>query len=214
VSSRAIEFAGVLLVAVVYPTLYELAVGSAGPPTAPLMLVTMPLYAGMAAVIGALLMRGPGRPLRPREEWRGWGQQLMLCVPLLLGIWLVDVMVTDALRRLGVPTHPTAWDAAFSDAAVVAVFPVTAFFAALYEELVFRAYLLTRLKAWMGSAPALLLSALCFAAIHSSYSPRERATLFVAGLLYGVGWLGTRSLVALVAAHWAHNMVVMLLAKH
>ena len=212
-SSRAIEFAGVLLAAVVYPALSELDVSSADPPTAARMLLTMPLDLGMAALLGALLIRGPGHPLRPREEWRSWRSQLALAVSLMFGFWVVDMMFNIVLRRLGIPDYPSAWAAAFSDATVVAVFPVTTLVGVFYEEVFFRAYLLTRLSAWVGSAPALLLSALCFAAVHISYSPLGRTSVFFFGLLYGVAWLGTRSLTALVLAHWGHDVLVLLLAR-
>ena len=102
------------------------------------------------------------------------------------------------------------WTAALSDSSVVTVFVATAPIAALYEEVVFRAYLLTRLAAWVGSASAVILSALCFAAIHRGYAPREQASAFFVGLLYGGGWLGTRSLLGLAGAHMIYNLLTLL----
>jgi membrane protease YdiL (CAAX protease family) len=212
-ATRTLELLGVLLVTVAYPTLLELHPRSADPPTAADMLLSMPLDAGLAVLLSALLMRGPGHPLRPREEWKRWRSQLALAVSLMFGIWIVDTMFWIVMRRIGLPDYPTPWAAAFKDPVVARLFPITMLVGVLYEEVLFRAYLLTRLTASMGSAPALLLSALCFAAVHTSYSPAARMSVFLFGLLYGVSWLGTRSLTALVCAHWGHDMLVTLMER-
>jgi membrane protease YdiL (CAAX protease family) len=83
------------------------------------------------------------------------------------------------------------------------------FFAAAYEEVVFRAYLIARLSLVLRRpAWAVLLAAALFALAHG-YPPNSTLTVFVFGVVYGFVYLWSRSLPRLVFAHWIYNLAVM-----
>jgi len=80
---------------------------------------------------------------------------------------------------------------------------------ALGEEVFFRGFLLTLLAQSLGPGPGLLLAALVFALSHPI--PDRRAWLyplyvFLAGLLFGLAYLATGSLVPGILAHFLYNL--------
>jgi uncharacterized protein len=80
---------------------------------------------------------------------------------------------------------------------------------AVFEELVFRGVVLRYLELWLGSWPALALSALAFGAYHYLYGPQPPALLaerVLAGLLLGAAYLLTRRLWASIGLHCAVNV--------
>lgn len=83
--------------------------------------------------------------------------------------------------------------------------------APLFEELLFRGFLLEGLRhAPLGGAGAVIVTSLLWAAIHVQYGAYEIATISVLGVLLAVARLHTRSLFTPLAMHAANNLVAML----
>ena len=85
--------------------------------------------------------------------------------------------------------------------------------AAIGEELIFRAFLISRLQALWGEGRAatvfaIITQAIWFGAAHVYLGPRGVATATVIGLLYGAVYVGTgRQLPVLVLAHGATDSI-------
>lgn len=83
--------------------------------------------------------------------------------------------------------------------------------APVFEEFIFRAWLLERLTRVMRDWMALLVSTGAFAAIHFPSSAFEWLNLFLVGLVFGLLWLRTRSLIAVAVAHALFNATLLTL---
>ncbi len=79
-------------------------------------------------------------------------------------------------------------------------------FVGLGEELVFRYLLQDRLKTIMGAAIAIFLSSFTFAMMHSGYSSAYYLVyVFFVGLLFGISYEKTRSLLFVTVLHGSIN---------
>jgi len=90
------------------------------------------------------------------------------------------------------------------------IFFLASFFGAAYEEVVFRAYLLSRLGPLLGKRHAwgVLAAAALFALIHG-YPLGSTLAVLANGVVYGLVYISSRSLPRLVVAHWLYNLAVM-----
>ncbi|MHA6493690.1 CPBP family intramembrane glutamic endopeptidase [Pseudomonas borbori] len=86
--------------------------------------------------------------------------------------------------------------------------------AVLAEELLFRAVLQTRLVAWLGLWPGLLLTALLFGAAHVPFSPLFALVAGLAGLGYGLAFHYSGRLSVAIALHGAVNLLHLLLLSY
>jgi uncharacterized protein len=79
---------------------------------------------------------------------------------------------------------------------------------ALYEELVFRGYILNNLLESMNKWVALAISAVLFTIMHAtnpSINPLSIINIFLAGLLLGINYIYTKNLWYAIAFHFAWN---------
>jgi len=92
----------------------------------------------------------------------------------------------------------------------------TAFTAGVTEELIFRGYILTRLSLLIKNKYLpVIISAFLFGAIHFSYkSLREVIFAFLIGIMFGVHYQKYRNIKVLVAAHFAIDIINLLIATH
>src|SRR5439155_13944091 len=88
--------------------------------------------------------------------------------------------------------------------------PVYSIVAATYEEVAFRACLISRLSLWLGRRGvwSVIVAGAVFALMHG-YGPRSTFMVFMASIAYGSVYVGSRSLPRLVLAHWLHNLAIM-----
>ncbi len=86
--------------------------------------------------------------------------------------------------------------------------------AVLAEELLFRALLQTRLIAWLGVWPGILLTALLFGAAHIPFSPLFALVAGIAGLGYGLLFHYSGRLSPTIALHLAVNLLHLLLLSY
>jgi membrane protease YdiL (CAAX protease family) len=175
---------------------------------------SIPFSAGLAAILVVLLVRDPRRPLSPTHLPSRLGsrpEQLGLGFVLLAFAWGTDRVVSRRFQGV-LPGGPTPWTGVVWTQGAILAYVVGTLFGAIYEEVLFRAYLITRIGSLVGVWPAVLLSAVCFAAVHG-YPPRQTVGLLVFGVVFGFAWVRTRSLLALTTAHWCYNLFVRLLGQ-
>ncbi len=84
----------------------------------------------------------------------------------------------------------------------------------LAEELLFRGLLQTRLVAWLGVWPGILLTALLFGAAHIPFSPLFALVAGIAGLGYGLLFHYSGRLSLAIALHLAVNLSHLLLLSY
>jgi membrane protease YdiL (CAAX protease family) len=213
---ETLELVGVLLVTCAYPILSPLLGERTLQPTRPGQLMADVLWStGLTLMVWTLLRRGQGR-LSP-EPLPGsvsqWARELFIGFMLFLSLWVIYPALTEFLRRVGVPDAPdpaSRWASFFRQPGIAAVYPVETFFSAVYEEVAFRAYLVSRLTPLLGKRRAwpVLVAAALFALTHG-YPPLWTLSVFVDGVVFGFVYLASRSLPRLVVAHWLHNLAVM-----
>jgi membrane protease YdiL (CAAX protease family) len=134
--------------------------------------------------------------------------------PVLLAMSGLMILVSELdnlLRRIAGP--PEAFDEAIFSLARGGVAAAVALLiiAPLAEELLFRGLLLSGFARNYGSRPAILYSALFFAAIH--LNPYQFAGVFAAGLLLGWLRIATGSVWPGVIGHFANNACIMLILR-
>jgi len=142
-----------------------------------------------------------------------WGARGLLVVGLLLGAVAglavaVGVTVLLAEVEFGIITpEPLVPTLGFSDLALVAITMIG--FVGLVEELLFRGVLQQVLERRYGVAPGLLLASATFAFMHSGYgTPLEIGFAFGVGLLFGIVYDVTDSLVLVAGMHGLSNVFV------
>lgn len=122
-----------------------------------------------------------------------------LVIPTAAGLMGVDV--ESALPQFAVQTSDTLW---------LALLMLVG--APVFEEYVFRAWLLERFSRVIPAWIVLPVTALLFAAIHVPQTLLHTILLAILGIFLGLLWLRTRSLVACVFAHALQNAVVLAVA--
>jgi len=94
------------------------------------------------------------------------------------------------------------------DPAATAVLTVT--IGPIVEELLFRGFLQTCLAAITGAIPAVIITAICFAAIHGPVSLLQFSCFTVTGALYGFLRLRSGSVATSTLMHSAYNFALTL----
>lgn len=174
----------------------------------PLLLLPLAL---MVLVFHALSRRGR-MPLW--INWADWQPRVGVSTAIRLGmgaalVCLVGAFLLAALfDTMGwIPDPPTLPES-------IALWPLmllAAFFAPVFEEFVFRAWMLERLSRVMPAVIGLLISTGVFVAFHLPTSVFAWLNLYLVGLLLGLLWLRTRSLVAVSVAHGLYNGCLLVL---
>jgi uncharacterized protein len=173
------------------------------------------VIAGAAAIAaGALLLRwADGRSVGSLGV--AWTPRTPRHVMAGLGIGAAGIATAALLLVL---TGALRWEAAPGDAASFAADAAASLAAlappAFAEEAVFRGYPFQALVAWIGAAPATLLSSGLFALVHArnpNVSTPGLVNIFLAGVLLAVALLRTRSLWFVGALHLAWNWTMAVL---
>lgn len=178
------------------------------------LLASIPWHAGLTLVIWILLRRRQTAfsPMPLPRALPPWALEIFAGGMLFLLGWIFDRVIADLLEQMGVrdgPDFEARWATFFRQTGLATAFRLESFFAATYEEVVFRAYLIARLSLVLRRpAWAVLLAAALFALTHG-YPPNSTLTVFVFGVVYGFVYLSSRSIPRLVVAHWIYNLAVM-----
>jgi membrane protease YdiL (CAAX protease family) len=208
-----LELLAVLLVTCVYPIVSGRLRGADEMPIRPAEFAAGAVFfAGLTFVVWVLLKRW-GSPLSPvplPTSGTEWVREIVIGVVLLLVLWTFNGRVAPLLRFAGVPDAPSPWAAFFRLPGAAWAFPVPALVMVLYEEVLFRAYLISRLPLVLGPRKvfSVIAAAALFAAVHR-YAPSSTVVLVFSGLVYGLVYVASRSLPRLVVAHWLYDMAVM-----
>lgn len=156
----------------------------------------------------------PYRPLPPdwfkfkwRSNWWLWGLGgYLAALPLMLTVSVLNQQIWQGQGGSN-PLLQTVLEA--QDPVALTIFFITASVAApLFEEFLFRGFLLPSLTRYMPVWGAIVISSLVFAIAHLSLS--EILPLAVLGIVLGVVYTRSRNLLAPMLLHSAWNSITML----
>lgn len=148
----------------------------------------------------------------PAGRRTGWPQVLRLGAgTVLVALPLVTLLSlgwTSLLRAAGLPAEPQDLIAIFagtdSPLVIAGMLVVACGLAPLSEELLFRAGLYRYIRQRLGRAPALLVSGLCFGALHGNWA--GFLPLAALGMILAVAYEASGSLRVAVIAHSLFNL--------
>ncbi|MGF1514284.1 MAG: lysostaphin resistance A-like protein [Elainellaceae cyanobacterium] len=170
------------------------------------------LAAGSAGVLYLSIRRHLPLPegwfrLKLADRWPLWGLGgYFAAVPLVIGVSLVNQQIWQG-RGGSNPLLEIVLNE--SDPVALGLFFFTAAVAApIFEEFLFRGFLLPSLTRYMAVWPAIALSAFIFAAAHLSVS--EVLPLMVLGMVLGFVYTRSRNLLAPMLLHSLWNSATML----
>jgi hypothetical protein len=140
--------------------------------------------------------------LKFRDNWILWGfGGYLVALPLVILVSLINQQIWQGQGGSN-PILPLALEG--QDVVALAIFFVTASIAApLFEEAIFRGFLLPSLTRYVPVWGAILASALLFAVAHLSLS--EVLPLFTLGIILGVVYTRSRNLLAPMLLHSLWN---------
>ena len=211
---HSLELVAVLLVCVVPQLIARLDPASSPSLAVPQVAARMAWWLGAAGLTWLLLRHDlQWRAPLPRGS-RAWLWELVVGGVLCAVMWVLASRTSAFLAALGLPAGrwigEDVYRSAFQAPPTRIVYAVGTFCAAIYEETVFRVYLLRRLGQLFGGSKlwAVLVSAALFALGHN-YAANRTLVLFLTGVVFGVAYLQSKRLPRLVVAHWLHNLLVM-----
>ncbi|MDB9528559.1 type II CAAX endopeptidase family protein [Oscillatoria sp. CS-180] len=142
-----------------------------------------------------------------RSNWFLWGiGGYIVALPLMLTVSVLNQQIWQGQGGSN-PLLQTVLEA--QDPAALTIFFITASVAApLFEEFLFRGFLLPSLTRYMSVGNAIVLSSFVFAIAHLSLS--EVLPLMVLGMILGVVYTRSRNLLAPMLLHSAWNSITML----
>ncbi|HEY8993584.1 MAG TPA: type II CAAX endopeptidase family protein [Lacunisphaera sp.] len=152
------------------------------------------------------------RQSRPTRQILSWPQAcgyavgtLIVALPLLT---LISLGWMELLRAWGIPDEPQALIALISDtksaALLVGILLMACVLAPIYEELLFRAGLYRYVRQKLGRTPALLISGVCFGALHNNWA--GFLPLAALGMLLALVYETTGSIRVVIIAHGLFNL--------
>ena len=178
--------------------------------------VLMPIYA-LFAVFIVVFVRLSRRGRRPFwVNWANWQPVVKHAAALRQGA-LFGLLALLGATALGALDHYTGWLGGspkdYGELAnpwlnlvlAVAIAPIV-------EEFIYRAWLLERLLRVMTASSALFASAAAFAGVHLPGTLFDWLNYLLVGLIFGLLWLQTRSLVGVVVAHALYNAILLAMA--
>lgn len=139
----------------------------------------------------------PGQ-LRLQRSTVVWSASLLvLCVALVDAVRILSDKIDSRIIVVDQAWIPGAFELAFSAGSIILT-PVT-------EELLFRGFLLTALRARFGAKTAILLSSAAFALYHVGQPTSRMPALFLVGLAMAVVRVRSGSIVPCILAHAGIN---------
>jgi membrane protease YdiL (CAAX protease family) len=135
---------------------------------------------------------------------------LLIALPLLT---LISLGWTELLRAGGLPDEPQDLIARFAESksgwVIGGMLFVACVLAPVSEELLFRAGLYRFVRQKLGRTPALLISSLCFGALHGNWA--GSLPLAVLGMLLAIVYEATGSIRVVIIAHGLFNLNTILI---
>lgn len=175
----------------------------------------VPVAAGLLLLMLVWTRRPDWRPWQPGIDAVGalkWGIGVgALCIVCGASLfWLASLVSNDVAEMV---QQDNAWTIT-PLGAVLAIFS-----APIVEEFAFRAWFLTHASRAIGAVAALVVSTLAFIMIHQPDHPIAYLWFGLVGIILGLLWLRTRSLLACITAHaminiWTVAMTWLAMAPH
>lgn len=135
---------------------------------------------------------------------------VLIALPVLT---LLSLGWTEALRALGLPDEPQDLIGIFTETrspfVIAGMLFVACGLAPLSEELLFRAGLYRYIRQKLGRTPALLVSGLCFGALHGNWA--GLLPLAVLGMILALAYEATGSIRVAIGAHALFNLNTVLI---
>ncbi|HEX2862621.1 MAG TPA: CPBP family intramembrane glutamic endopeptidase [Lacunisphaera sp.] len=135
---------------------------------------------------------------------------LLVALPVLT---VISLGWTELLRAGGMPDEPQDLIARFAESksswVIVGMLFVACVLAPISEELLFRAGLYRFVRQKLGRTPALLISSLCFGAVHGNWA--GSLPLAVLGMILAIVYEATGSVRVVVVAHGLFNLNTILI---
>jgi membrane protease YdiL (CAAX protease family) len=205
------EVVAVVLVTCVSPLLVRAYFGKDQPAEASVSsaLVWIPWNAGMSGILWFLIRRDPSVPQPQPLVLRMLWLEAILGFLIFSGDWSLKLIVGGIANLVGIKATGEPLPILYADFGLLAAHCVDYFFAAMYEELLFRVYLPTKLRPLLGNsaAAAIAASALLFTILHG-YGWHSSLVLFAGAVFFGLLYHYSRAVPRLVLAHWLHNIVI------
>jgi membrane protease YdiL (CAAX protease family) len=180
---------------------------------------------GMGALAAAALLAtldGPRAPpigWTPRDLglniWIGAGALLLTYVVATSIAWSLWLISPETIQRITEDNTATKAVRERIPDLPVREMAILMTFVAVWEEVVFRGFILTRLYAllrrWWLAIP---LSALLFGSVHLYEGALAVGLISVFGVILALLFCWRRSLIPCITMHFMHNMLMLLLLKH
>ena len=172
-------------------------------PLAGVVLITL------LSIVFLLYQRRSGRFVSRPDRRNSALFNLMIGVGVGTAAYLLLNVIGNLLHLVNRLPQQLHWDPNVAGPNVEGLF-VILILAPVFEEIVFRAWLLEAWRKVMPPALALVLTAALFSIIHPM-GVLANVLLLIPGLAFGLIWLKTRSLMACITAHATWNGLVLLL---
>ena len=169
------------------------------------VLTAVPMYAVAMPVGMAVIGTIPAQP--PETQKIGMGKLLMvflICIACMYGGNLFGILVTTLMELLFGVTSLNPVEDVVLGGGILPMAIVTALLAPVFEELVFRKFLIDRMRCY-GERIAVITSALMFGLIHGNLSQLFYA--FAVGLVLGYVYLRSGKLRYTIALHMVINFL-------
>jgi membrane protease YdiL (CAAX protease family) len=194
---------------------------SAEPPTAWQIVIGKTIEMMIVGAVALLLLRAHRLPpsslgISPANPLR----QLALAIPTLVAVYVV--FVTTVLLLAFSPLGPGLEEEAQSRREFLNMLPIHDTFmsmlllapVAVHEELLFRGLLIPVLRRVSGSwLVSVVIASAIFGALHIDQGPVAIAQIFAVGVTFAVAFLLTRSLLAVIVAHYLFDFLQFQLAR-
>ena len=175
------------------------------------------LALGIAFLVWILGVRSAGNPLGSlglRQPKTALGMSVLLAAVALAASLLLTFVYGFVVDRLGIEylrPPDIDEDVIFPGVGILLTFQALSLVTPISEELLFRGFVLQGLLKSMGPGPAVVASALVFAALH--LEPGAIIPIFFTGIALGWLFVRTGSLWVCIAAHAGQNSLALLATR-
>jgi membrane protease YdiL (CAAX protease family) len=212
------ELTAVLLVTFVYRTLALLQHGAwsadytrNSDPAA--YLSHLPWYIGLSMLLWILVRRDKAVVQPTVLRKCNWWYEIGFALAILFANLLVVRLVAIFAYQIGVPrSQPQA--ISVDSSAEWLIYFVVWFFATLYEEILYRVYLQSKIESLIGRPILTILVSSTLFAVSHGYPLRGTILVFATGVLFGSIYYCSRCLPRLALAHWMYDLLLAFLQNH
>jgi len=174
------------------------------------LLLALASWVSMPPALGLVLLAARLRRGYSMREYLSLRPVSWIALAVWLGVLCLFVVATDTVTHLlGRPVVPPIMRDLYNSAAFPPLLWSALLIAApVFEECMFRGFMLEGLRrSWLGTAGAIVVTSLCWAAIHLQYDFYAIAVIFLGGLFLGAARIRTGSIYVPIAMHALMNLI-------